>query len=308
MVQNLEAFMRLGIVHAMAFPELAGGEGPWADTVRQIALDPFFTAIEITHIKDSRERGRVKEIMGLARLSVDFGSQPVILGQGLNLNALDEKERSHAVSVLKENLDEAAEMGAEKFAVMSGRDPGQEKRTAAVEALLRSLAELCDYSSKRGGPKIVAEVFDCDMDKCCLLGPNRLAGEVADRMRRQHENFGLLVDLSHIPLLKESPEEALGPVQASLAGVHLGNAVLDPACAGYGDNHPIFGSPGSVNDVPEVAAFLGTLLDLGFLGLDTRPIVSFEIKPMQGQDPLLMIANAKRVLKEAWTRVGPREL
>jgi len=37
----LEAYMRMGIVHFMAFSELAGGGGPWVETVRHIALDPF---------------------------------------------------------------------------------------------------------------------------------------------------------------------------------------------------------------------------------------------------------------------------
>jgi hypothetical protein len=31
--------------------------------------------------------------------------------------------------------------------------------------------------------------------------------------------------------------------------------------------------------------------------------VSFEIKPMEGQDPLVIIANAKRVLQRAWIMV-----
>jgi hypothetical protein len=39
------------------------------------------------------------------------------------------------------------------------------------------------------------------------------------------------------------------------------------------------------------------------LSEENRPIVSFEIKPMAGQDPLLVIANAKRVLREAWARL-----
>jgi hypothetical protein len=85
-----------------------------------------------------------------------------------------------------------------------------------------------------------------------------------------------------------------------LVGAHVGNAVIDPKCAGYGDNHPIFGTPGSANDVQEVAEFLRTLIDIGFLDGNSRPIVSFEIKPMEGQDPLVIVANAKRVLTQAW--------
>jgi len=287
----------------MAWPELAGGEGPWAETVRHVALDPFFTAIEITHIADPAERTRVRDIARLGRLSVGFGAHPAILGGGLNLNALEETERGAAVARMKELLDEALFMGAESFVVLSGKDPGAPQRAEAVAALVASLGELCRYSREINGPKIIAEVFDCQIDKCCLLGPAPLAREVAGAVTRDHDNFGLLVDLSHIPLLGESPREALEPVRDYLAAAHLGNAVLTEGLPGYGDLHPIFGTPGSVNDVPQMTEFLKTLFAIGFLGGKDRPMVSFEVKPMEGQDPLLVLANAQRVMREAWAEV-----
>ncbi len=295
--------LRLGIVHFMAFPGLVGTGGPWEETVRYIALDPSFDAIEITHIEDSKVRERVRDLIRLARLSVAYGAHPAIFSQGLNINSLDEDERARACALLKNHLDEAIYMGAESLVVLSGKDPGSEKRSEAVEACIESLQELCAYSAKKAGPKIVVETFDSDVDKCCLLGPSSLGKEVAEQVGKKYDNFGLLVDLSHIPLLKESPKEALIPVKEYLTGVHLGNAVMDPGYSGYGDNHPIFGTPGSVNDVPEVTEFLRTLLEIDFLDEKQRPIVSFEIKPMEGQEPLMIIAAAKRVLQRAWTMV-----
>jgi sugar phosphate isomerase/epimerase len=303
MEKSLQAYMRCGIVHFMAFPELGGGSGPWEETVRHIALDPFFNAIEITHIEDSHVRERVKDLIGLAGLAVGYGAHPTILGQGLNINSLDADERHQACKVLKDHLDEAQYMGAETFVILSGKDPGQAQRQEAVEALVESLRTLCDYSDKKGGPKVVIEVFDSEVDKRCLLGPAALARAVGEAVAEDYSNFGLLVDLSHIPLLNESPTQALVPVKKYVAGLHIGNAVIDPECAGYGDNHPIFGTPGSANDVAEVAEFLRVLLDTGLLDGKQKPIVSFEIKPLEGQDSLVMIANAKRVLNEAWAMV-----
>jgi len=296
----IEAYMKLGIVHHMAFPELASGDGPWEETIRLIALDPFFNAIEITHIEDPEVREAVRKLISLAHMGLGYGAHPTILGQGLDINALEEDMRSRACAILKEQLDEAIQMGAESFGLLSGKDPGPERRSEAIEALIKSLEELCAYSASKGGPNVVAEVFDCEVDRCCLLGPSSLAKEVAQEVSKNHSNFGLLVDLSHIPLLKESPQQALAPVKEYLSGIHLGNAVVDPAYPGYGDNHPIFGTPGGANDIPEVAEFLKTLLEIGFLDGERRPIVSFEIKPMEGQDPMVMIANAKRVLNQAW--------
>jgi sugar phosphate isomerase/epimerase len=194
-------------------------------------------------------------------------------------------------------------MGAESFVVLSGKDPGAKQRGEAVKALIQSLEELCSFSAAKQGPKIVAEIFDCEVDKCCLLGPSSLAREVAQELSKTQNNFGLLVDLSHIPLLNESPVQALTPVKEHLAGIHLGNAVTDPDLPGFGDNHPIFGTPGSCNGVPEVAEFLRTLMAIDFLDGHRKPFVSFEIKPMENQDSLIIIANAKRVLQEAWASI-----
>ncbi len=303
MDRPLEAYLKMGIVHYMAFPELGGGEGPWAETVGLIAKDPFFTGIEITHIADEAQRAKVKDICRLARLSVGFGAHPAILGGGLNINSLDEAERGQAVAKLKELIDEAIFMEAQSFVVLSGKDPGDAQREAAVDALAASLGELCAYSAEKGGPPVIAEVFDCEVDKCCLLGPAALAKEVAEKVKAAHDNFGLLVDLSHIPLLGESPQEALEPVKEHLMAAHLGNAVLTEGLEGYGDYHPIFGTPGSVNDVPEMVEFLRTLIEVGFLDGEKQPLISFEIKPLEGQDPLLVIANAQRTMQQAWAQV-----
>jgi sugar phosphate isomerase/epimerase len=303
MDKSQDSYLKMGIVHFMAFPELGSGRGPWEETVKHIAVDPFFSAIEITHIVDEEQRRRVRDMCRLAQLEIGFGAQPAILGQGLDLNSLDKNRRQQAVAKLKELLDEACFMGATSFAVMSGKDPGRDRRPEAIQALALSLGELCAYSAEQNGPKVIAEVFDFDVDKCCLIGPAPLARELAEAVCREHDNFGLLVDLSHIPLCRESPKQALEPVKEFLAAAHLGNAVLDQALPCYGDYHPIFGTPGSANDIPETVDFLRTLVEIGFLDGQKRPMVSFEIKPMEGQDPLLVIANAKRVMQQAWAQV-----
>jgi sugar phosphate isomerase/epimerase len=303
METHLESHMKMGIVHFMAFPELAGGNGPWVDTVRQIALDPFFNAIEITHIEDSEARDAVKDLIQVSGLSVGYGAHPAILGQGLDINALDETKRSHACKVLMMHLDEAIYMHAESFVFLSGKDPGEERREDALKALATSLNELCAYSKRKKGPKIVLEGFDCTFDKCCLFGPAEIGRRVAQEVSRKNDNFGILVDLSHIPLLGESATQALGPVKEYLMGAHIGNAIMDPGLAGYGDNHPPFGTPGSANGLKEMVDFLKTLLDVGFLNEQARPIVSFEIKPFENQDSYAMIAGAKRIMQRAWTLV-----
>ena len=46
----------------------------------------------------------------------------------------------------------------------------------------------------------------------------------------------------------------------------------------------------------------GGLLEIGYLSEDApeRPVVSFEVQPLGGQTTGPVVANAKRVLREAW--------
>ncbi len=213
--------------------------------------------------------------------------------------------RQRAVAEIKLAVDEAAELGLRDVGLLSGSDVPAAERPAAMDRLEKSLVELCGYAGERGC-QIVLEVFDRDVDKKALIGPVGTALEIATRVKRSHKNFGLLVDLSHIPLLGESPEQALVPVKDHIAHIHIGNAYFtertDPA---WGDNHPRFGYPGGANDVPEIVAFLRVLFQIGYLKADgsSRGNVSFEIKPIPGEDASVMIAAAKRKLGEAWAQL-----
>lgn len=53
--------MKVGLVHFMAFPATIKGEGPVLETIRKIAVDDYFSAIEITTIKDPEQRIAVKK-------------------------------------------------------------------------------------------------------------------------------------------------------------------------------------------------------------------------------------------------------
>lgn len=113
-----------------------------------------------------------------------------------------------------------------------------------------------------------------------------------------------MVDLSHIPMLRETIEEAIIPIKDYIVHAHMGNCVIkDPKLPAYGDLHPRFGFPDSENDVEQLTEYLRVLRKIGFINEENPPIVSFEVKPFGDEDPDLVIANAKRVLNIAWSRV-----
>jgi len=302
MQESIRDCCRLGIVHFMAWPECIRGDGPIVETVATIAEDADFDVLEVARFNDARVREEAVSIARQARLELMYAAQPAILLNGWNPNSLDEHERRRAVDALKAEIDIAYEIGAIGFAMLSGPDPGPADRAAATDALLRSLSELCDHAASLGDMPLVLEVFDRDVDKKALIGPTAEAVVVADRLNRA--GFGLLVDLSHLPLQRESPRQALATARRHLRHAHIGNCVLrDGAGPVFGDQHPRFGYPGGENDVVQLEQFLRVLLDIGYLSTTTRPVLSFEIKPQPGESTRAIIANAKRTLAAAWSRV-----
>lgn len=303
MTDSIHKYAKIGLIHFMAYPSTIKGEGPVEETIRKISLDEYFDAIEITWIKDAETRKKAKEMLDSSHLTVAYGGQPRLLTTGQNINDLDETKRQLAVANLKEGIDEAYEMGAVGFGFLSGQY-SEEKKEEAYQALVKSTKEICTYAKSKGNMKIALEVFDYDIDKCSLIGPADLARRFAEEICAEFDNFGLMVDLSHIPILHETARESLIPVKDYIIHAHMGNCYMadknDPA---YGDAHPRFGYPGGENDVEELVEYLKVLLEIGYLNPDNRRILSFEVKPVGNEDPDLVVANAKRVLKLAWAKL-----
>jgi Xylose isomerase-like TIM barrel. len=303
MKEPMVKYFKPGLIHFMAYPSTMKGEGPILETVREIARDDYFTAIEVTWMKDPQVRKEVKKIIETSHMTVGYGGQPRLLTTGMNINDLDEANRKKALSSLKEGIDEAYELGAKGFAFLSGKYQ-EESKEQSYQALLNSTKELCRYAKSKGGLKVILEIFDYDIDKKSLIGPADLAKKFAQDIRKEFDNFGLMVDLSHIPMTHETCEEAILPIKEYLVHAHMGNTVIgDLSYEAYGDTHPRFGFPNSENDVKELAEYLRVLMKVGFLNTENPPILSFEVKPWGDEDPELVITNAKRTLSEAWARL-----
>ena len=304
MQESMYKFMKVGLIHFMAYPQVMRGDGPILETLHKIAEDDFFTAVEVSWIKDEKVRNKAKKLLEVSHLTVAYGAQPRLLINNLNLNSFNEEERKMAVRGIKAGVDEAYEIGAKALAFLSGEDPGEEKREQALKLLVSSIKEICDYAKSKGDLGITLEIFDQKIDKKCLIGPANEARKLAAEVRKEFDNFGLMVDLSHLPLLDETPAQAIMPIKDYLVHAHMGNCILkDKEHPGYGDQHPRFGIKGGENDVKELTEYLKVLLNIGFLNSQNLPIVSFEVKPLADESSEVVIANAKRVLREAWARV-----
>ena len=306
MERHWSDYCGLSLVHFLAFPECGSGDGEILKTIESIAFDPFFSGIEISRINDPGTRKRVAQLVEQTRCNVDFGVHPVILGNKLNLNSLDTNERNQACKSLEPYIDQAAELGAKRFVLLSGPDPGEAQRAEAVKVLAESLRCLCESAQARG-LSVVLETFDRTVEKKALIGPAEEAAALAAALQVDFPSFGLLYDHAHGVLLDETPLAALSILKNHLVHVHVGNCVKVPGRASYGDSHPRFGFPGSENDIPQLTEFLCALLTMGYLEKD-RPLhkrrnVGFEVKPQPGESSAAILANIKRAWTDAWTQL-----
>ena len=295
--------MTVGIVHFMAFPQTMGGSGPIAETVNKIAEDPYFGAIEVGPMLESGTRREVKDILKKNNMVVGFGGQPIVLANKLDPNSLDEATRRTAIEKIKEGVDMAADVGAARAATLSGPRPSEDKVAAATDALIDSLDQVVGYAKSKGIGSYALETFDFEIDKKSLIGPHVEAAEFSKRLRKKHPEFGLMIDLSHLPLQYETPSHAFTAAGSELIHAHIGNCVMVPGHKLYGDLHPHFGCDGGQNDVPELVAFLMKLKEIGYIGPGKKNVVAFEVRPWQYHEKdtsEFVIANAKETLDKAW--------
>ncbi len=302
MQTSIYEFMKVGVVHFKAFPEVVNGTGPVVETLRKICEDDFFTAVEMGTIKDIKARTEAARLLDISGLEVAYALQPTLFPAKLSLNHLDPGERKKAINAVMNGLKEAHDLGATSIRIPAGKDPGAEKREEAKKLLIDSFAQILDKAKEMGDPLVTLKIFDRDIDKESLIGPFSDALDIAKALAPSYEKFGLLADLSHFPLLREKPEEALPLVKDYLKAFHIGNCVMnDPLDLLYGDLQPRFGVKNGEVNMPMVRDYYRLLVDLGLIGPEKRPIISAEVRPLlPGETSELILANTKRVIKEAW--------
>ena len=161
------------------------------------------------------------------------------------------------------------------------------------------MCAVCDYAASKN-LTVELEVFDYDVDKSALIGSAPLAARFAAQMRMTHNNFGLLVDLSHIPLTHENSQFVVRTLRPYITHFHFGNAVVKKGCDAYGDLHPRMDYPNSANNTVELFDYLRVLKNEGFFNAERPYMLSIEVTPRPGEDEDIILTNTKRVLSRAW--------
>jgi sugar phosphate isomerase/epimerase len=309
-----EQHMDFGVVHPLIYLECRGGEGPILETLPTIVNEADFGAVEIAPIKDSAVRQKAKALLAQAQIQVVYLPVLPILLEKLEPGSADADQRRRALERLKGLLDEAIDLNCVMAMVQGPLDPGPAERAATTERLVEDLQTLCDYATTRSRGRLLRltfENFDRDIEKKRLIGPTAEAARLAQAVDRG--NFGLTLDLSHLPLLKETPAEALRTAAPHLIHAHIGNCVTEYRDSPlYGDFHPRCGHPQGCNDLPEVVDFLRQLEAVDFWRgarerLGATPILSMELRTIPGEEnPEAVLANGRRTFRRAWAAAQVR--
>lgn len=303
MNESIYKYLKVGLIHFMAYPESTrfNEHENIVETIKNILVDDYFNAIEITHISDNEKREQVKKLLEQSHMDIAYGCQPRILVGKLNPNDLDEEKRQEAEKILLESIDEAKYLRAKGIAFLAGKYE-EDKKEEGYKQLLKTTRNICRYAEDLG-LTVTLEVFDYDVDKKSLMGPAEYAAKFASEIREEFNNFGLLVDLSHLPQTYESSKYAIKTMKPYITHFHIGNCVMKKGEIAYGDTHPRFGFPNGSNDVKELKEFLEVMKEEGFFNEENPYIMSFEVKPWENEDSEVVIANAKRTLNRAWALV-----
>lgn len=294
MNESIHKYFKVGTIQWMSYPN----RDP-IESLKAICKDDFFDAIELKGYGEKNTEA--KALLDQSHLKVCYGAQPRLLGPKLNPNDIDEEGRQKAEATLMEAIDEAEYLGAGGIAFLAGKWAPETKDQAYAQ-LLKTTRNLCDYAATKN-MMVELEVFDFDVDKAALIGPAPYAAKFAADMRTTHNNFGLLVDLSHFPTTYETSRFVVQTLRPYITHFHFGNAVVKPGCDGYGDLHPRFGYPNSANDTPELVDYLRVLKEEGFFNAENPYVLSMEVTLRPGEDEDIVLANTKRVLNRSWALV-----
>lgn len=296
----------IGIVSFMAYPEMIKNESIYLEKIESIISDGFFNFVEICHIDNLETRKKVKNILEIANIRVGFDAHTVILAKNLSINTVEDRTRYETLKILKVLIDEAYYFNSEVFTLLSGFKPVKKNIELEIKKAVDSIKDLCNYSvykSKELNVKpldIIVETFDDkEYAKNRLIGPTNLAVDFAKEIKTDFNNFGLLLDLSHISILEEDFAKSLKIAKDFIKHIHIGNCILkDKDHSAFGDNHPRFGIVNGENDMDTLADFIKALIEIDYFKKIGSTLI-FEVKPLPGEDPELTITGSKRFLSKA---------
>lgn len=311
MMNQLEKTASIGIVLPKLFPFQQSRPEQMISSLLTILEDPFFTAVEVSYIADKETRDLAAQYMKYSCVETIFNGGDAFRELQIDLSSLDPVVRDESIKKCQMLIDHCYEMDAKIMHIVTGKFEGEERKQQNINAFIASTMELCKYAKAKADAYeyelcISLEIGDRHVDRRYLLGPTHEAVQAARTIQSEYNNFGLLLDQSHLPLMEEDPHKSLWLAKDFLTHIHIGNCYMkDRQARHFGDKHIPFGVKDSEVGVDELTAFLATLRDIDFFKRPKptrKPVITFEVGSLLNESPKLVIANVKRTFLEAWAK------
>ena len=199
-------------------------------------------------IKEALEKGKLKTIYLGAMASKR---------KGLNLSSLNEVLRKRTVEEMKRCIDDSYFYGSTSLLINSGKRPDiKEKESGAYNCLRKSIIELLEHAKEVKKDYILninLEPGDINIEAYELIGNTNLAIKLVQDIKKEYENFNLILDISHLRQLNEDPINSIKKAFNYCNHIHLANCIIkDKNLNLYGDKHLEFGVENGEIDTGEV--------------------------------------------------------
>lgn len=245
---KLKKLVKPSILFSELFYPWSREEEKMFEAIKRISEDEYYQSMEIGPIKSSKTRSKIAKIKEDKEIVLTHWLTPALIEQGLNPSTIDSSLRKQTIAALKELVDIASECGINNVALISGEDPGLEKREEARKGLEEVIFSLCHKASEYEGMNVLIEPLDRGKHKNNLIGPIKEAVDLLDKIHSQYSNLYLSWDSAHAALNEEDLMESIEFANDRILQIHLSNAVLDKDSELYGDNHMDIGAPGFLDD------------------------------------------------------------
>lgn len=304
METSIYEYLRVGLVYSQAYPDSFTSDSNFIENFRKISMDPYFNAIEFHSPKDKAIRKECIKILKDSRMYRIYLGTVEFANAGVNMLSWEKSARKKALEVSCRLVDDALEWGAEEILFFNGPDVGSEKRKEAYNYLEEYYINLADYITRQGEIKLTMEVNDRNpIGKNFLCGPIDEAIEVCQNVKKYYPDFGLIIDLSHLPLLEEDPRATVLKAKDMFVHAHIGTCVKDPKNKLCGDMHPGFQAVGSEINVNDIVKFIKAGIESGAISDKCLMPLSIEVRPYGGQTANDVVEYAKDILTQAWKEV-----
>ena len=203
-MMDMRKYLIPGVLLGETHYNQAATQAVMADAVGRIASLGRYEAVEIPFIPWAEDRMRIHSTAQSHGLAVVQWVGGALEKENCNLSSIDQELRRKSASRLMECMELAAECGASTIGVLSGPDPGPDKREAAIESLAESLLEAAVVGS-RLGVSILLEPLDLEMHKKGLVGKSAETSLLRRRLGANAFGIKISLDTAHTLLNGEDP-------------------------------------------------------------------------------------------------------